>query len=248
MQRLKLIRKPTQQQQQQQQQKPAASKLTKSNSIAPAHCPQLDCDQILLASNFLQHYLRDHSHLNFIAIEDRETMLFQFEESAFPLNEPFCLGILAYGGREPCRPENRPAAVGYATENQFLPQQYKYLKDFLPVLVMGCRTTRFQEEEVAVGAHPEGEERNVSLMFWLLTMSTSVPLLGYLSVSDVLLRHQRRSMVKLRELTNSSSEFPGIGCLSKEWNLLQLQRKEIDVLSHGGTSLIKLEVMIDGPC
>ncbi|XP_053663052.1 uncharacterized protein LOC128712182 [Anopheles marshallii] len=224
--------------------KKSTTSLMKSNSAAtPAQCPMPDCDQSLMASNFLQHYLRDHSNLIFIAIEDRETMLFHFEESAFPLNTPYCLGVLAYGGRAPCRSENRPVMRGYAVENQFLPQRHNSLKYHLPVLVMGCRTSRLDGQ----GQGDHDEEKNVSIVFWLLTMGTGPQLLGYLSISDLLLRHQRRTMVKLCELTNSSSEFPGILCPGKEWNMLQLNRSEIDLLSHDGTSLIKLEVMIDGP-
>ncbi|XP_049284856.1 uncharacterized protein LOC125764542 [Anopheles funestus] len=226
--------------------KESSTNLIKSNSTTPAQCPMPDCDQSLLASNFLQHYLRDHSNLSFISIEDRETMLFHFKESAFPLNKPYCLGVLAYGGHEPCRSENRPAMLGYAVENQFLPQRFKSLKHFLPVLVMGCRTTRLDgQESVTQGDHDE--EKNVSIVFWLLTMGTGVQVLGYLSISDVSLRQQRRRMVQLCELTNSSSEFPGMNCPRKEWNMLQLNRREIDLLSHDGTALIKLEVMIDGP-
>ncbi|XP_050078421.1 uncharacterized protein LOC126565300 [Anopheles maculipalpis] len=228
--------------------KESSSKLIKSNSITPAQCPLSGCDQSLMASNFLQHYLRDHSSLSFISIDDRETMLFHFEESAFPLNIPYCLGVLAYGGRQPGRPEQQPVKQGYAVENQFLPQRFKELKNHLPVLVMACRKVPLAAgESVPQGDHDGG--KNVSIVFWLLTMGTgSVQVVGYLSIGDLLLRHQRRRMVKVCELTNSSRELPGIVCLAKEWNLLELNRSEIDLLSHDGTSLIKLEVMIDGPC
>ncbi|XP_035905620.1 uncharacterized protein LOC118509295 [Anopheles stephensi] len=225
----------------------STTNLTKTSSTTPSQCPLPGCDQSLLASNFLQHYLRDHSNLSFISIEDRETMLFHFEENAFPLNTPYCLGVLAYGGRQPGRADLHPVKQGYAVENQFLPQRFSSLKNYLPVLVMCCRTTRIRGVEGGrQGDHDE--EKSSSIVFWLITMGTGVPVLGYLSISDLLLRHQRRKMVKLCELTNSGAEFPGIVCPQKEWNLLQLNRSEIDLLSRDGTSLIKLEVMIDGPC
>uniref|UniRef100_A0A182SCD0 Myosin-VIIa n=1 Tax=Anopheles maculatus TaxID=74869 RepID=A0A182SCD0_9DIPT len=147
MQRAKHLKTPTNTNQE------STRNLPKSNSITPAQCPLPGCDQSVMASNLLQHYLRDHSNLSFISIEDRETMLFHFEESAFPLNTPYCLGVLAYGGRQP---EHHPVREGYAVENQFLPQRFKSLKNYLPVLVMGCRTTRFGDaESVLQGDHDE---------------------------------------------------------------------------------------------
>ncbi|XP_049531044.1 uncharacterized protein LOC125948739 [Anopheles darlingi] len=197
----------------------------------------------------LQHFLNDHPELPFISINGRETMVFRFEEASFPPNTPYCLGVLAYGGREAASlsaATNQPHA-GYTMSNLFLSTHYEALRHHLPVLVMGCRLTSLDVSTEDTGElHAEEEQATMLLLLWLLTAGASKSHWGYLSVSNTSANQRRRTFVKIREPNPDVYCWPsGIENPLMDWNYLRLNGAEVDLLSNHGASLIRLEVMIE---
>ncbi|XP_050082354.1 uncharacterized protein LOC126569364 [Anopheles aquasalis] len=235
--------------------KPAPENHTEKQTVSPPPsilfcCPEVGCCAELQPRTMLQHFLNDHSHLPFISINGRETMVFHFEEASFPPNTPYCLGVLAYGGRgEPASlsaPNQPPNAAGYAMSNLFLLNHHEALRHHLPVLVMGCRLTSLPVSSEDTGAALQCEEQTTVLLLWLLTARASKSHWAYLSVSDTAVAERRRTFVKIREPNPEVYCWPaGIENPLIGWNYLQLNRAEIDLLSHHGSSLIRLEVMIE---
>ncbi|XP_035794971.1 uncharacterized protein LOC118468331 [Anopheles albimanus] len=211
-------------------------------------CPEMGCGAELQPRTMLQHFLNDHPHLPFISINGRETMVFRFEEASFPPNTPYCLGVLAYGGREAASltAANQPPNAGYAMSNLFLSNHHEALRHHLPVLVMGCRLTSSDVSNEDTGAELHCEEQATMLLLWLLTAGASKSHWGYLSVSDTSANQRRRTFVKIREPSPEVYCWPpGVEHPLTDWNYLRLNRAEIDLLSHRGTSRINLEVMIE---
>ncbi|KAH8307459.1 hypothetical protein KR044_012648, partial [Drosophila immigrans] len=181
---------------------------------APAKCPVGKCDAIVFPSNMMMHMLDKHSYADGITnseIYDHQPISFHMDPSKLEHNVNRCVATLAYGGSTD-RPETLPGCSFLALPNAALINYQHRYDNFLPIMVIVCRSNFFAQLE------NKKLEQELSLMsgykagiyvLWLVAPKTTRKLYYTLTIHDRCYHNSRSVIRTVRDFNCSQnpSEF-----------------------------------------
>ncbi|XP_001660504.2 uncharacterized protein LOC5572686 [Aedes aegypti] len=222
----------------------------KPNTRNPWKCPIMRCPTMLSDSALLDHLIAEHKCIDLKPVEAGEKALLSFRESIFPYGQPVCMGVLLYGGK------GNQSSPGHSHRNSILSASFAAYEKHLPVLVMGCKThltDMLADDEIPSEIYNDicqrrdaalnGSDRDKDIfVLWLIGPSTSRPVYGEVTISDVdriIVRGCRMQMHDFKDFLLPKSFL----CNGEDY--LMVNRPGMSLMTRNGEQDVEMEVVIE---
>ncbi|XP_034101873.1 uncharacterized protein LOC117566451 [Drosophila albomicans] len=180
----------------------------------PGKCPVTKCDATVFPSNVMMHMMDKHSYADGTInseIYDHKPVAFHFDPSRLEYGENRCVATLAYGGSID-QPETQPGCDFMSLPNAALINYQHSYDNFLPIMMMVCRSNCFallenrklQQELSSLRGHKAG-----TYVIWLVAPKTTRKLYYTLTIHDRYYHISRSVIRSVRDFCASQnpSEF-----------------------------------------
>ncbi|XP_023167757.2 uncharacterized protein LOC111597344 [Drosophila hydei] len=226
-------------------------------SRMPGHCPVSKCSDIIFPSNIMMHMLHKHTNsakCTTSEIFDHRPLLLCFDPTGLEYGDNCCVACLMYGGMKG-KMYTRPAVDNLSLPNSGLLNSYHKYDDYLPVMMMVCRSSWFaqmKDKQVEREMVLTNEGKADIYVLWLVAPVTTRKVYYTLTVYD---RHYISSRSSIRTVRDYTSFQNPSDFLPNDENYILLRQSEVlelmciskTVLSKSGKKLppgIPMELII----
>lgn len=206
----------------------------------PGTCPVSRCHEVVFPCNLMTHMLHKHMYKpNCITSEiyDHKPVVVCFDPTTFQHGENHCVATLVYGGVKD-KSKTQPGLSLLSRPNAALISKNRKLVNYLPIMMMVCRTTwyaQLKDKELERQLVEMNGDKAVIYVVWLVTPGTTRKLNYTLTVYD---RHYLNARSVVRAMRNyTANQNPSI-FLPTEDNYLIMRESEVrDFIKSGAFSM-----------